>query len=108
MFTIVLSGEQFSRKDILLIENLDRTVEIFSTEKKNIFKTDRDIVEFTDEFMENLPYPFQTKTPSLNGSLSIYRITPKNNNEISITSKFISGVMNYQLEIIDKMYLGAR
>lgn len=101
---IHLNGDMLSRFNVVLIENFDGTVELFNSNGKRVVNLGSDIIDFTDEFMLNIPYSYMNKTPAVSGYMSIYKISPYGANEYSVTSKLSNELLNYQQSFVKKMY----
>jgi len=101
---VFLSGDEFSNLQFLLIENFDGNIELFDSRGnyKNLFNSG--IIEFTNEFMLNLPYSFENKTPNLDGHFTIYKIAAIGANKYEVSSAIATEILNYQLLIIKEMY----
>lgn len=104
IYFVNLFKNELTSLNIVLVENFDRTVEIFNSEVNKVNIVDTGIIDFTDDFMFNIPYSYHNKTPSQRGYLSIYKITSTEENNYVVTSVIVLEVLDYQLKILEKFY----
>ncbi|AWI25560.1 hypothetical protein [Flavobacterium pallidum] len=104
IISIQLSGDEIINSNAVIIKNFDGNTEIYASgmKPKSVFSDD--ILLFTEEFMLNLPYSFDNKTPNLSGHFSISKITSSGANEYQVTSAMANEMLDYQYEILKKFY----
>jgi len=106
---IMRNGETIYVDNYLLIEGFDHyDLYEFNSNKSDCmhYQVTMDLVNFTHEFMLNVPYSFENKTFYNNNVqyMTIDRISAKGKNTYSVSSVILPKVLNYQISIIQTFF----
>lgn len=107
---ILLNEEKTSIYNFVLSEGLDYIDELFYygdiSEKVSYKEIDDELIDFTHEFMLNLPYSFENKTFFNNNIqyFTIDRVSATGKNKYEIQSVIVPKMLNYQIQIFEKLY----
>ena len=98
------TGDDYQWKSAILIENFDGNIQLFKNNNTQKEYLSSELIDFTNDFMDNFAYSFDKKSLLINGYFTIDKITAIGENKYEVSSIVAPEMQFYQLEILKKFY----